>query len=128
MRIRAFLAPGRASCFLLTFASALFALTNSARCQLKDGDFPNVATEDPLAPEGQLKKFHLPPGFEIQLVCAEPDVRKPINMSFDSRGRLYFTQSVEYPFPAKQPSARDEVRVIEGIAENGRAKKVRTFV
>ena len=69
-----------------------------------------------------LKKFHLPPGFEIQLVAAEPEVRKPINMNFDSRGRLYFTQSVEYPFPAKPGTiGRDTVKIIDGVDEHGHA-------
>lgn len=106
---------------------AAAAMAAAPQRQFKDGDFPNIATEDPLTPEAQLKKFHLPPGFEIQLVAAEPDVRKPINLSFDSAGRLYFTQSVEYPFPAKKTPGRDEVRIVEGIGPNGRAAKVSTF-
>ena len=48
----------------------------------------------------ELKKFHLPPGFEIQLVAAEPEVRKPINLHLIPAAGFYFTQSVEYPFPA----------------------------
>ena len=49
------------------------------------------------------------------MVAAEPEVIKPINMNFDSRGRLYFTQSVEYPFPVKPGTkGRDTVKVIEG--------------
>ena len=90
--------------------------------------YPNVVAEDPLSAEAQKKKFHLPPGFEIQLVCAEPEVRKPINLNFDSRGRLYFTQSVEYPFPAKAGAGRDAVRIVENIDSHGRATKVSTFV
>jgi putative heme-binding domain-containing protein len=92
---------------------------------LRAEDFPLVVTTDPLTPEEQQKKFHLPPGFEIQLVAAEPDVRKPMNMNFDHRGRLFFTQSVEYPFAAKESAKhRDTVRVIEGIGADGRAAKV----
>src|SRR5437868_434355 len=112
----------------LVVGAVVFGLADSAPCQLKDGDFPYVATEDPLSPEAQQKKFHLPPGFEIQLVCAEPDVRKPINLNFDSKGRLYFTQSVEYPFPAKASAGRAEVRIIEGVDPHGRAPKGSTFV
>ncbi len=92
-------------------------------------DPQHVAPTDPLPPSEQLKQFRLPPGFEIQLVAAEPDVRKPINMSFDARGRLYVTQSVEYPFPAKDPSkARDRVSVLEDFAADGRARKVSVFI
>ncbi len=90
---------------------------------------PNVVDAPPLSPAEQLTKFHLPPGFEIQLVAAEPEVRKPINLNFDSRGRLYFTQSVEYPFPAKPgTTGRDTVKVIDGVDEHGHATKISTFV
>jgi putative heme-binding domain-containing protein len=90
--------------------------------------YPNVVTEDPLPAAEQQKKFHLPPGFEIQLVAAEPEVRKPINLNFDNRGRLFFSQSVEYPFPAKEAAGRDTVRIIEGFEPNGLATKITTFV
>jgi hypothetical protein len=49
--------------------------------------YPHVVDDPPLSPQEQLKKFHLPPGFEIQLVAAEPDVHKPMNFNFDAAGR-----------------------------------------
>ncbi|MEX2139889.1 MAG: PVC-type heme-binding CxxCH protein [Pirellulales bacterium] len=100
-----------------------------AAVQARGEDFPLVVQTDALTPEEQQKKFRLPPGFEIQLVASEPDVRKPINMNFDHAGRLYFSQSVEYPYAAKEGAKpRDTVRVIEGIGADGRATKVRTAV
>src|SRR3954464_8336912 len=57
---------------------------------------PPVAPTDPLTPQEQLGKFHLPPGFEIQLVASEPDIQKPMNLNFDARGRLWVTHSIEY--------------------------------
>src|SRR6185295_17498933 len=75
---------------------------------------PVVATTEPLSPQEQLKKFSLPPGFEIQLVASEPDIVKPMNLAFDDRGRLLCTQSVEYPFPVKDGlPARDTVNRLE---------------
>src|SRR5262245_36073115 len=93
-------------------AALLFALS---LCILRAADpfAENVRTSDPLLPEEQLKKFRLPPGFEIQLVAAEPDLRKPMNMAFDARGRLWFTESREYPFPAKAGATpRDTIRIL----------------
>src|SRR6185369_7808899 len=88
---------------------------------LRAEDFPLVVSDEPLTPQEELKKFHLPPGFEIQLVAAEPDVRKPINLSFDHAGRLFFSQSIEYPFAAKEGTTpRDTVRVIEGLDADGK--------
>ena len=88
----------------------------------------HVAQTEPLKPEEQLRRFKVPPGFEVQLVAAEPEVRKPINLNFDHRRRLYVTQSVEYPYPAKDvAAARDEVRVLSEFNESGRAGKIATF-
>src|ERR1700719_306900 len=88
----------------------------------------NVARSGPRTPEEERRGFHLPPGFEIQLVAAEPYVRKPINMNFDDRGRLWVTESVEYPFPAP-PGAipRDTVRILQDTDGNGLADEVTTF-
>src|SRR5438045_8833713 len=84
---------------LLTVCVSLVLVSSVALAQLDDPQ--PIAKSDPLTPAEELKTFHLPPGFEMQLVAAEPEVRKPINLNFDARGRLYVTQSGEYPFPAK---------------------------
>ena len=49
---------------------------------------PLVVETDPLTPEQQRAMFHLPPGFEIQLVVADPEIGQPMNLNFDARGRL----------------------------------------
>ena len=46
---------------------------------------PVVAQQEALSPQEELKKFSLPPGFEIQLVACEPDINKPMNLAFDDR-------------------------------------------
>lgn len=77
-----------------------------------------VAETEPLTPEEQRLKFHLPPGFVIELVAAEPDIRKPMNLKFDAAGRLYVTQSIEYPFPVGTDEVgRDTIRVL--VDSNG---------
>jgi putative heme-binding domain-containing protein len=89
---------------------------------------PHIADSEPLSPAEQQKRFHVPPGFEVQLVAAEPDVCKPINLNFDARGRLLVTQSVEYPFPAAaEATQRDELRVLGDFADDGRARLVQTL-
>jgi putative heme-binding domain-containing protein len=89
----------------------------------------HVARTDPLSPEEQLRRFRLPAGFRIQLVAAEPDVIKPMNLAFDDQGRLYVTQSVEYPFPAAPGSpGRDVVKRLEDFGPDGRARKVSRVV
>ncbi|MEQ1852127.1 MAG: PVC-type heme-binding CxxCH protein, partial [Chthoniobacteraceae bacterium] len=87
-----------------------------------------VRPTDPLTPEQERAAFHLPPGFEIQLVANEPDLRKPMNMLWDALGRLWITESREYPFPVKDGSpGRDTVRIFSDFAPDGRARKVEVF-
>ena len=72
-----------------------------------------VAETPPLTPQEQLQKFHLPPGFRIELIAAEPEVPKPINLNFDARGRLYASCSLEYPYPATgDGTPRDAIKLI----------------
>jgi putative heme-binding domain-containing protein len=87
----------------------------------------HVAPTDPLSPEDERKSFKLPPGFEAQLVAAEPDIGKPIQMAFDAKGRLWVTTSRHYPFPAAEGKASDKLYVLSEIGPNGRAKKVTVF-
>ncbi|MGD9645335.1 MAG: PVC-type heme-binding CxxCH protein [Pirellulales bacterium] len=98
------------------------AFVSSARAQ------DLVAKTEPLSAVEQQRRFHLPPGFEIQLVASEPQVVKPMNLSFDDRGRLFVTQSIEYPFPAKEGAPhRDRVLILDDFAADGWANRVRTF-
>jgi putative membrane-bound dehydrogenase-like protein len=39
-------------------------------------------------------------GFQVKLVACEPEVRQPVSMSFDDRGRLWVLQYLQYPTPA----------------------------
>src|SRR6266542_2841801 len=89
---------------------------------------PLVAPTDPRSPAEEKKTFHLPPGFDIELVAAEPDIHKPMNLAFDDRGRLWVTDTIEYPYPAppgRKP--RDTVKVLEDFGSDGRARKITTF-
>src|SRR5580698_3821477 len=58
-----------------------------------------VSKAEPRTPADERTAFHLPEGFEVQLVAAEPDIHKPLNIAFDDLGRLWVTDTLEYPFP-----------------------------
>ena len=73
-------------------------LAASGLAEEKRGDAPDSAPSTPLE---QLAQFHVPPGFEVQLVAAEPEIQKPINLNFDAAGRLWATGSELYPWPAR---------------------------
>lgn len=108
------------------FAAALYFQMCAA--PLARAQNPHIASTPPLAPEEQVKKFRLPPGFVIELVAVEPEINKPINIAFDALGRLWVTGSVEYPFPAEEgKKPRDTVKILSDFAPNGRARKVTVF-
>jgi putative heme-binding domain-containing protein len=111
---------------LAYLCAAYFAL--GIYCFGADPFAENVRTTEPIPAEGQVKTFRLPPGFKIELVAAEPDIQKPMNMAFDAKGRLWVTSSREYPFPAPlDKPARDSIKVLEDFDANGRARKITTF-
>lgn len=88
----------------------------------------DVSTFPPRSPEEEQKALHVPPGFEIQLVAAEPDIQKPLNIAFDDRGRLWVTDTVEYPYAAEEGAKpRDTVKILSDFGPDGRARKFETF-
>ncbi|MBI3412248.1 MAG: c-type cytochrome [Planctomycetes bacterium] len=96
--------------------------------QQKVDDNPHIAGTPPRTPAEQQKLFHLPAGFVIELVAAEPDINKPINIAFDAKGRLWVTGSVEYPYAAeKGKKPRDRLVILSDFAPNGLARKVVTY-
>ncbi|HBI42274.1 MAG TPA: dehydrogenase [Planctomycetales bacterium] len=91
---------------------------------------PNIVEADPRTPADEAKSFHLPPGFEIQLVASDPDIHKPLNLEFDDRGRLWVSETVEYPFPLGADGklkGQDAVKILEDFGPDGRARKITTF-
>ena len=87
-----------------------------------------VRPTEPLTPQQEAAGFHLPDGFEIRLFAAEPQIAKPMNLAFDGKGRLWVTQSEQYPYPATddQPG-RDQIRVLQDTDGDGRADAVTCF-
>ena len=115
--------------FVQRLLACLFVVITASTIQSADDPFAShVRPTDPLTPEQQLKSFKLPDGFEIQLVASEPDLRNPMNMAFDSRGRLWITESREYPVAAPTNSRpRDTVRILADFDTKGRAQSITTF-
>lgn len=54
----------------------------------------------PLPPAEAAKTFTVSEGLEIQQVLAEPDVKQPVFVTFDQRGRMWVVQYLQYPSPA----------------------------
>jgi putative heme-binding domain-containing protein len=84
------------------------------------------APNKPYAPQEALQKITVPPGFRVELVASEPDIVNPIAMAFDDRGRIFITESVEYPRKPAGPG-RDRVKLLEDADGDGRVEKVTVF-
>ncbi len=81
-----------------------------------------------LSPADELKSFSVPHGFEIQLVAAEPDIGKPISMSFDALGRMWLAETNAYPIEtAADKTPRDVIRILSDFHPDGRAQKNQVF-
>src|SRR5436190_22589130 len=68
---------------------------------------------EPYSPQEAIRKMTVPDGFTVELVASEPDIINPIAMSFDDRGRIWITESIEYP---RKPAGvgRDRVKLLNG--------------
>lgn len=106
---------------------ALIAFLSGSPLFAQDPFAAVIRPTDPLTPEEQLTKFHLPEGFEINLFASEPAIQKPMNMAFDARGRMWVSGSVEYPFAAAQGEGRDTIRVLHDTNGDGQADRIETF-
>ena len=91
-----------------------------------DGEWNQM--QKPLSPEESMERIIVPGGFELQLFASEPDIRKPITMAFDERGRLWVAETIDYPNelrPAGQ--GRDRLTVLEDTTGDGKADTFTVF-
>jgi putative heme-binding domain-containing protein len=79
-----------------------------------------------LAPAAAMKQMTLPDGFHVELVAAEPDLVNPVAMTFDERGRIWITESLEYPRASAGPG-RDRIKVLESTRGDGKYDKITVF-
>lgn len=116
----------RASVILLV-ASVTGGISN-AQTPADDPFALGVRNTEAVSPEEELKTFTVPDGFTVQLVAAEPDVAKPMNLAFDTKGRMWVSSSLEYPFAAKPDvEPRDTIRILEDTNGDAKADKVTVF-
>jgi putative membrane-bound dehydrogenase-like protein len=102
-------------------------------------------------PEEAVQRMQVPPGFEVKLAACEPEVRQPVTMTFDDRGRLWVIQYLQYPNPAglkpvkvdqylrtiydripepppKGPRGADKITILEDTHGDGCFHTVKDFV
>ena len=80
-------------------------------------------------PEESAAGFTLPKGFKVNVFAAEPDVRQPIAMTFDDRGRLWVAECYTYANRKLiyDTNLRDRILIFEDTDGDGKFDKRKVF-
>lgn len=75
------------------------------------------------------ERMHVPEGFHVEVFAAEPDVRQPIAMTTDGRGRLWVAENYTYAERAKNfdLAYNDRIVILEDTDQDGRADRRTVF-
>jgi putative membrane-bound dehydrogenase-like protein len=89
---------------------------------------PQAEMQLPLDPAESQKHFVTPVQFEVKLFAAEPQIRRPICMNWDERGRLWIAETVDYPNNLQRDGAgNDRIVICEDTDGDGMADKFIVF-
>jgi putative heme-binding domain-containing protein len=77
--------------------------------------------------EQPLPQFEMGEGLEVTLFAENPDLAKPIQMNFDTQGRLWVASSSVYPQIQPGQIANDKIIVLEDTNGDGKAEKSSVF-
>ncbi|MEY4271736.1 MAG: hypothetical protein RL250_602 [Verrucomicrobiota bacterium] len=106
----------------------LFALSAAA------ATFPAPTNNQPvtiplLTPAEALAKLHLPEGFQATLFAGEPDVRQPIALCWDERGRLWVAENYTYSDGKERfdLKLKDRIVIFEDTDHDGKFDKRTVF-
>jgi putative membrane-bound dehydrogenase-like protein len=82
-----------------------------------------------LSPEVALSKMQLPPGFKATVFAAEPELRQPIALCWDERGRLWVAENYTYSDKKERfdLSLRDRILIFEDEHHTGKFSKRTVF-
>jgi uncharacterized protein len=84
--------------------------------------------QKPLEPAESIKHLVVPPGFEPRLFAAEPEIYKPLCMTWDDRGRLWIAESTDYPNTKRRDGqGRDRISILEDKDGDGKADSFTVF-
>ncbi len=77
------------------------------------------AGEHPPSAQEAVKRISVPPGFQVTLFAAEPDVRQPIAIDLDDRGRLWVAQCDTYEGGPYDTNYEDQILILEDTDGDG---------
>ena len=91
------------------------------------GHYVPAKIPEPAVSAEQQKAFKVADGFEINLFAADPMINKPVNMNWDSRGRLWVSGSTTYPHAKPGQRPNDRIIILEDTDQDGRADRSTLF-
>src|SRR5262245_62047319 len=114
---------------LIVMALVLFIPCSLVQGQREFGfDNTKPSGQPYLSPQESVKRLKVPPGWEVKVFAAEPDVINPIAFTIDERGRLWVVENFEYPRRTpKGKKPRDRIKIYEDTDGDGVADKVTTW-
>ena len=77
-------------------AASPLALAAETKPAEKPLEFPPMPPIQPRSAADSLKTIQLPPGYHLELVLSEPDIKEPAMISFDGDGRMYVAELRTY--------------------------------
>jgi putative membrane-bound dehydrogenase-like protein len=81
-----------------------------------------------LPPEKAAQAMTAPEDFTVKLFAGEPDVRQPIAMCLDDRGRVWVAEAYSYPIRRPDKEARDRILIFEDTDGDGKFDKRTVFM
>ncbi len=105
--------PIRRTFLLLCSAAALHAAQFPAPTNTNTVN--NGTSAPPMTAEESLANLtRIPPGFKGSVFAAEPHVQNPLQMTWDSRGRLWISENYSYERDAFVDTFSDRIVILEG--------------
>lgn len=83
-----------------------------------------------LSPEEAVKLFHVQDGYEVNLFAGEvefPDIENPVQITFDTKGRLWLSTMPSYPGYKPPNKPHDKLLILEDTDRDGKADKQTVF-
>ena len=91
--------------------------------RLVDDEYPHAG----LTAQQAAEAMTLPDGFRVLVGAAEPDVKQPIAMALDDRGRVWIAEAYEYPLRAAEGKGRDRIVIFDDTDGDGTLDRSKVF-
>ncbi|MCG8650471.1 MAG: sulfatase-like hydrolase/transferase, partial [Pirellulales bacterium] len=88
----------------------------------------DAQTAPPKSPQASLQSLRIEPGYEIELVAAEPLVFDPVAITFDQDGKMFVVEYGDYPIgPPEGGDPLSRIVMLEDTDRDGKADRRHVF-